>query len=322
MHDGCFGMKGRASISMPQIDRSSPTPAIEGTPITWARSESLGLDAQQEGSGPQDPSRPVARSFTPREWLYLAALVIAVVLAYQPAWQGGLIWDDAAHVTKPELRPWQGLYRIWFELGATQQYYPLLHSAFWVEQRLWGDATLGYHLVNILLHAAAAVMVALVLRRLRVPGAFLAAAVFALHPVHVESVAWITEQKNTLSAVFYLAAMLVYLRFDQTRKAAWYGGALGLFVLGLLSKTTAATLPADLLVIFWWQRGKLSWRRDVGPLLPFFVLGAATGVFTAWVERKLIGADGADFAFSIVERCLIAGRAIWFYLASSSGRRN
>ncbi len=89
---------------------------------------------------------------------------------------------------------------------------------------------------------------------------------------------------------------------------------MGLFLLGLLSKTTAATLPAALLVIFWWQRGRLSWRRDVWPLLPFFVLGAAAGVFTAWVERTLIGAEGDDFAFSIVERCLIAGRAIWFYL--------
>ena len=117
------------------------------------------------------------------------------------------------HVTRPELRSWHGLCRIWFDLGATHQYYPLLHSAFWIEHKLWGDATLGYHLVNILLHAAAALMVALILRRLKIPGAYLAAAIFALHPVQVESVAWITEQKNTLSAVFYLAAVLVYLRF-------------------------------------------------------------------------------------------------------------
>ncbi len=240
--------------------------------------------------------------------------MLAVLLAYQPAWRGEFLWDDDAHVTKPELRSWYGLYRIWFELGATQQYYPLLHSAFWVEHNLWGDATLGYHLVNILLHAAAAVLVALVLRRLSVPGAYLAAALFALHPVHVESVAWITEQKNTLSAVFYLGAMLVYLRFDQARKTSLYWWALGLFVLGLMSKTTAATLPAALLVIFWWQRGRLSWHRDVRPLAPFFVLGLLAGLLTAWVERKLIGAEGAAFDLTLVERCLLAGRAIWFYL--------
>ena len=240
--------------------------------------------------------------------------MIVVFLAYQPAWQGGLIWDDDAHVTKPELRSWHGLYRIWFDLGATQQYYPLLHSVFWIEHKLWGDAPLGYHLVNILLHAMAALMVAAVLRRLEVPGAYLAAAIFALHPVQVESVAWITELKNTLSAVFYLSAAMLYLRFDQERKKPFYAGALVLFVLGLLSKTVTATLPAALLVIFWWKRGKLSWRRDVLPLVPFFVLGAAAGLFTAWVERKLIGAEGAAFDLTFIDRFLIAGRVIWFYL--------
>ena len=254
------------------------------------------------------------RLLKPTDWLFIAVLLAAVVVVYQPAWQGRLIWDDNKHVTRPDLRSWQGLGRIWFDLNATQQYYPLLHSAFWIEHRLWGDATLGYHLVNILLHATAAVLAALILRRLRIPGAYLAAAVFALHPVQVESVAWITEQKNTLSAVFYLAAMLTYLRFDQTRKMPLYFGALGLFVLGLLSKTVTATLPAALLVIFWWQRGRLSWRRDVLPLVPFFAIGAAAGALTAWVERKLIGAEGAAFDLTLVERCLMAGRAIWFYL--------
>ena len=104
------------------------------------------------------------------DWLFAAVLLAAVFLAYQPAWQGGLIWDDDAHVTRPELYSWHGLYRIWFDVGATQQYYPLLHSVFWVEHKLWGDATLGYHLVNIFLHATAALMVALILRRLAIPG--------------------------------------------------------------------------------------------------------------------------------------------------------
>jgi tetratricopeptide (TPR) repeat protein len=257
---------------------------------------------------------PMARRWPRPEWLLGAALVIAVFLAYQPAWQGGFIWDDDAHVTKPELRSWHGLYSIWFDLGATQQYYPLLHSVFWIEHKLWGDAPLGYHLVNILLHAMAALMAAAVLRRLEVPGAYLAAAIFALHPVQVESVAWITELKNTLSAVFYLSAVMLYLRFDQERKKPFYAAALALFVLGLLSKTVTATLPGALLVVFWWKRGKLSWRRDVLPLTPFFILGAAAGLFTAWVERKLIGAEGAAFDLTFIDRFLIAGRVIWFYL--------
>jgi protein O-mannosyl-transferase len=269
-----------------------------------------------------DPDRKAsavgaAETFLPlgwKEWAFVVVLMIVVFAVYQPAWQGGLIWDDEAHVTRPELRSWQGLFRIWFEPGASQQYYPLLHSAFWIEHRLWGDATLGYHLTNILQHAIAAVLVALILRRLAVPGAFLAAAIFALHPVHVESVAWITEQKNTLSAVFYLSAALAYLRFDETRNKRFYAAALALFALGLLSKTVTATLPAALLVVFWWKRGTLSWRRDVLPLLPFFILGAAGGIFTAWVEHNLIGAKGAEFEFSFVERCLLAGRVVWFYL--------
>ncbi len=161
--------------------------------------------------------------------------------------------DDRSHIAYPELRSWYGLYRIWFVVGATPQYYPLSETAFWVQHKLWGDAMLGYHLVNIAWHALAALMVALVLRRLAIPGAYLAAAIFALHPVHVESVAWITEQKNTLSAVFYLGAVLAYLRFDQNRGRAWYLAALGLFVLALASKIVTVTLPAALLVIFWWQ---------------------------------------------------------------------
>jgi tetratricopeptide (TPR) repeat protein len=243
-----------------------------------------------------------------------ALLIAACFAAYWPALDGEFLWDDAAHITQPELRTAGGLYRIWFELGASQQYYPLLHTAFWLEHRLWGDSVLGYHVINVLLHAAAACLVWANLRQLKVPGAFLAAAIFALHPVHVESVAWISEQKNTLSAVFYLGAMWCYLRFDANRAEHWYWLAAGLFVLGLLTKTVTATLPAALLVIFWWQRGTLSWRRDILPLVPFFALGAAAGLLTAWVERTLVGAEGADFIRPPIERGLLAGRVFWFYL--------
>ncbi|MES1166486.1 MAG: tetratricopeptide repeat protein, partial [Pseudomonadota bacterium] len=220
------------------------------------------------------------------------------------------------HVTRPELRSLAGLARIWTEVGATQQYYPLLHSAFWLEHRLWGDAALGYHSLNVLLHATAACLFGLALRRLAVRGAWLAALLFALHPVGVESVAWITEQKNTLSTLFYLAAVLAYLRFDESRRGRSYALATGFFVMALLTKSVTATLPAALLVIFWWQRGRLSWRRDARPLLPWFALSAAAGWVTAAVERTHIGAQGADFALSAVERCLVAGRAIWFYVGT------
>ena len=212
------------------------------------------------------------------------------------------------------MRSLHGLWRIWSDLGATQQYYPLLHSAFWMEYKLWGDATLGYHLANLLLHAAAAILVMLIMRRLGLPGAWLAALIFTLHPVCVESVAWIAEQKNTLSIVFYLSAALLYLNFDRTRRGTHYFLALALFVMALLTKTVTDTLPAALLVVFWWQRGRLGWKRDVAPLLPWFALGAAAGLLTAWVERRFVLAEGPDFALTLVERCLVAGRALWFYL--------
>lgn len=262
--------------------------------------------------------QPPATAFSSLRWQPLAVLgllIVVTVVVYLPALEGGTIWDDDGHITKPELRSAEGLRRIWFELGATQQYYPLLHSAFWLEYQLWGGRTLGYHVVNVLLHATAAWFVWLILCRLKIPGALLAAAIFALHPVQVESVAWISEQKNTLSAVFYLSAMLAYLHFDESRRPRFYALALMLFVLGLLAKTVTATLPAALLVIFWWQRGRLEWRRDIQPLVPFFLLGAVAGLLTAWVERNLIGAEGAAFQMSLVQRGLLAGRAPWFYLS-------
>ncbi len=246
--------------------------------------------------------------------LVFAVLLVCVLMVYQPAWHGGRIWDDDSHITRPELRSWGGLWRIWFELGATQQYYPLAHSAFWIEARLWGDHLLGNHLVNIVLHALSSFLIVIVLRRLSAPGALLAGVVFALHPIQVESVAWMSELKNTLSGVFYFAALLSYLSFDRDRRSRPYLLALLFFVMALMTKSVTATLPAGLLVIFWWKKGTLSWDRDARPLIPFFTLGAVAGAFTSWAERSLIGATGSQFNFSPLERLLIAGRAFIFYL--------
>ena len=265
--------------------------------------------AQEPPVGAVNPMRARLRN------MGMAGLIFgATFLAYLPAVHGGFLWDDEGHVTKPELQSFHGLVRIWGEVGATQQYYPLLHSAFWVEHRLWGDSLVGYHLMNLLLHAGAACLVVAIMRRLALPGAGLAGLLFALHPVCVESVAWISEQKNTLSAVFYLGAMLAYLHFDRDRRRSHYYLALGLFLLALLSKTVTATLPAALLVIFCWQRTRLDWRRDVLPLAPWLLLGACGGLFSAWMERTIIGAGGAEFALTPVQRGLVAGRAICFYL--------
>jgi protein O-mannosyl-transferase len=257
----------------------------------------------------------LSKRFSWGDAVLYASIFAAVFLAYFPALQGGLLWDDSSHITRPELQPRHGLWRIWTDLTATQQYYPLLHSAFWIEHRIWGDAVLGYHLTNIALHATAACLVAMIGRRLSLPGARLAAFVFALHPVCVEAVAWISEQKSTLSAVFYLSSALVYLQFNTTRKRSQYGLAAAAFVLAVLTKTVTATLPAALLVVLWWKNGRVGWKRDVMPLVPWFAFGASAGLFTAWVEWRFIGARGSAFELTFLQRLLLAGRVLCFYAA-------
>ncbi len=253
-----------------------------------------------------------ARRLSLTGWAVL--LVLASFLAYWPALHGGVLIDDPHHITAPEGRSLAGLARLWWDVGSTSQYYPLLHSAFWIEAQLWGDAVAGYHAANILQHALSALLLVAVMRRLGLRGAWFAGFAFALHPVAVESVAWISEQKNTLSLLFYLAAAYVYFGFDRDRRVGGWWIAFGWFVCALLTKSITATLPFALLVIFWWRRGGVEWRRDVRPLVPWIVVAAAMGLFSAWYEQVHANARGASFDLSLLERGLIAGRAIDFYV--------
>jgi protein O-mannosyl-transferase len=244
------------------------------------------------------------------------ALVLIVIVAHAVSLGAGSIWYDDDYVTENRaLDEPGGFARIWFELGATPQYYPLVHTTYWVEHRLWGERAFGYHAVNVVLHAANALLLFLILQALGVPGAWLAAALFGVHPVHAESVAWITERKNVLSGLFYLGAMLAWLRFDAhegDRKRS-YSLSLLLFVCALLSKTITATLPAAFLIIVWWRRRRIG-LRDFIPTLPFFAFGAAAGALTSWMERFYVGAIAGDWVLSFAERFQVAGRAVWFYL--------
>ena len=266
-------------------------------------------------------SNPNGRLFGNRDWIFGLLLIAATVFAYQPVWHAGFIWDDDFYVTNnPTLHDLGGLQRIWFEVGAVPQYYPMVHTTFWLEYHLWGLNPVGYHLINVLLHAITAILLWQVLLRLRVRGAWLAAIIFALHPVEVESVAWITERKNVLSAVFYFAAALAYLRFVALEEPGgpnrlrwyWYLGALVLFMAALLSKTMTCSLPAALLLVSWWKKGRVQ-RGEILPLLPFFVVGVGLGLMTAWIEKYHVGAQGAAWSLTFADRCLIAGRALWFY---------
>lgn len=252
--------------------------------------------------------------------LFLAPVLFA---AYSPALRGRLLWDDDAHVTQEAVTDEaNGLRRIWFELKATVQYYPLTYSAFWLQHRLWGDSTLGYHLVNLACHFLSAVLLWRILLHLRLPGALFCAAWFAVHPVHVESVAWITELKNCLSGVLYLGAALAYLRHWQAahtrpmpaRAWWWYALALLLFLLAVLSKTVACSLPAALLVLYWWQHGRLPLRIVAGTL-PLFLIAVGAAALTVWMEMHSVMALGPDWDFTGLERFLIAGRSLWSHAA-------
>ena len=260
---------------------------------------------------------PVSVQESDQSWWICIALLVATFIAYQPAWNGGLLWDDDAHLIPPTLASFEGLARIWTDFQVTQQYYPIVNTAFWIMNRLWGTATFGYHAVNIVLHACSAWIVFLILRRWSMKGALVAATLFALHPVQVESVAWMSELKNTLSGVFYLLAALAYFHFDESRKRQWYFAAFAAFLLALGSKTVTATLPAALAVVLWWRRGSLDWRRDLLPLAPMLLVGVVAGIATAWLEVAWVGAHGDSFGLSGIERVLLAGRAAWFYAAKA-----
>lgn len=272
-----------------------------------------------------------------RHVLSAVGLLFLTSVAYLPAMSAGFIWDDNNYVTENQtLRTTAGLWRIWTDPKATPQYYPLVHSTFWLEYQTWGLNPTGYHVVNILIHAVNAVLLWLVLKKLEIRAAWFAASLFALHPVHVESVAWITERKNVLSGLFYLASALAYISFlrhevsksnlnvtdrstsvlFKSRRSPWkwcfYGLSLILFVAALLSKTVTVTLPAALFIVICWRHRRIA-AGDLVPLLPMFAIGIPFGLLTIWLERNHVGAVGTDWQFSLTDRCLIAGRALWFY---------
>ena len=273
--------------------------------------------------GSSYPKRPAMPSKTRVLPIAVAVAVAALaIFAYWPALQGGFIWDDDEYVTHNEtLHSPNGLYQIWFEPGATPQYYPLVFSSFWVEYHLWRLNPVGYHIVNLVLHLCAAFLLWRLTLLLGIPGGWLAAILFALHPVQVESVAWISERKNVLSVVLYLAAAyFLIFRFDLTVKKtphhkplAVYAMAMVLFLAALLSKSVTLSLPAAVLLLIWWRRGHIKWR-EAALLSPFFCLGGMAGSATVWMERHVVGAQGQSWSFDWIERCLIAGRAVVFYL--------
>jgi tetratricopeptide (TPR) repeat protein len=245
-----------------------------------------------------------------------AAVIIFVTLAvYMPAFHNGFVSDDVLITKNPAIRAGDGLYRIWFTTELPD-YYPLSWSVWWFQWRMFGTSATGYHVVNVVLHAINAVLVWIVLRRLNVPGAWLAGLVFAVHPVNVATAAWISEQKNTLSMLFYAVTILLYLRFEEKPRWQWYGLSLAAFLLALLSKTAVVMLPVVLLLLAWWQRGKIR-GKDGLRTVPFFVLSLVLGLVTISFQHAHVLNKVPARADGFVAHLLAAGWVPWFYLAKA-----
>jgi tetratricopeptide (TPR) repeat protein len=269
---------------------------------------------------------PLPKPFWEQGWIFVVFIIVATMVAYLPCYlptpasappgkQLGFVWDDdVLCVANPLVKSAHGWYQVWVT-KKTPDYFPVMSTAFWVQWRVWGMNPEGYRIVNTLLHALNAILLWRILLWL-MPGqgvaARLAAALFALHPVNVESVAWIAELKNTLSLMLFCLSLLAYLRFDGKEDWKWYFLSIGAFVLALLSKIEVAPLPCVLLGIAWWRRNRIEWD-DVINTVPFFVIAFGLGLVSIWFQdHNAIGHDvvRTDNYFS---RLAVSGCAVWFY---------
>jgi protein O-mannosyl-transferase len=243
-------------------------------------------------------------------------LFVVTVLAYIPALSAGFVWDDDAFLTEnPLIHAADGLGRFWFS-REPPDYFPLTSSMLWIEWRLWGANAMGYHAVNIALHAASVVLLWRVLKRLAVPAAWFGALLFAVHPVNVESVAWITERKNTLPMALALGSVLVFLRHEDDERPGVPWGALALFVAALLAKTNVVMVPVLFLILAWWRRGGVT-RQDVKRTAPFLAASFVLGLVTVWYQGANAIGDAVVRADGLGGRLATAGRAVWFYVGQA-----
>ena len=267
-------------------------------------------------------------NFFKTSWMARAVfLAILCAIVYTHFLQNSFIWDDDSYLTQnPHLKNVDGLKRIWFDILATPQYYPLVFTSFWIEHKFWGLDPLGYHLDNIIIHCINTILLWRILSFLEVKGSWLAATIFLIHPIQAESVAWISERKNLLSGFFSFLSLYFFFQFynldkssnfneDQSGKRSWtvYGISLFFFICALLSKTIACTLPAVILLIYWWKQNCIR-RRLFLMMAPYFAIGLGSATLTIWLEKFQVGAMGHEWEFSFVDRFLIAGRVLWFYI--------
>ncbi len=266
--------------------------------------------SQKEKNAPQQPTRRAPQVVL--EVACIAAIVIVTILAYRPALRGGFIWDDYTYIINGELNqnP-NGLPRIWFSTDPVD-YFPVAYSLQWMEYRVWKLDPEPYHVVNLALHCAAVILLGLVLRRIAAPGAWIAAGLFAVHPVNVESVAWIYQQRTTLPLVFALLSTLAFLRFERTGRMIWQVASVAAFVFALLSKTSVVMFPFVLLGLCWWQRNAIR-RADLLRVAPHFAAAVGLGLVTLWFQYHRAIGTAVIREDNMIARLVTAAWAVWFY---------
>ncbi len=269
--------------------------------------------SSDESFNKQSAKSKLTKTATIQITIGITLIIFATIIAYIPALRSGFVWDDKALTENPFIRTGDGLLKIWTEPSAVSEYekhyWPLVYSMFWIEYHLWGLNPFGYHLVNVLLHIANAIVLWLLLMRLKIKGAILASAIFALHPVHTESAAWVIERKDVLSCLFYFLSLLTFVHFYKNRKWIFYLLSVLLFVCAMLSKSITVTLPIAILLYLFWKNDRLRFH-DFALLIPFFIISIVITLIDVlhYQQVKPIETD-----LFLIGRFLIASRAIWFY---------
>jgi protein O-mannosyl-transferase len=241
-------------------------------------------------------------------------IFLLTIIVFFPVLLNGFIWDDDAIYDNPLIQSSHGLAQFWFTPKANTRelhYWPVVYTTFWFEHRLWSDNPFGYHLINLLLHALNIILLWKLLQKINIPGAGFCAILFAVHPVHVESVAWAIERKDVLSVFFYLAAFLIFLEYLDKRTWIKYLVSLSLFLCAMLSKSITVTFPVAILLCLWWKNGTIR-KPEFISLLPFFVLAISISYFDVqFVHQR---SSLTQFGLTIGQRIYIAGKSLWFYL--------
>lgn len=252
------------------------------------------------------------------KWETLIVKVLVIVIAclwiYSPVFNGDWLWDDDYLITANlVVQSPDGFASFWVE-PKTADYFPLTMSLLWLMWKWFGMDSTGYHVASVLLHALGSCLVWALLKTIGLRGGWLVGLFFSVHPIAVESVAWVSELKNTFSLPFFLLAGCFFVRFEDTGRRIFYWWALVLFLAAMLAKSSAVMFPVVMLLYVWWLRDRIVWR-DLWNAAPFFLVSLILGLVTLYFQHsRAIGNEPIPIG-GLDSRFAIAGMAIFFYLS-------